>query len=189
MTLSTTKCAIKTASNSTEEKTLHWFAANTKPRQEKFIRDRLNALGIENFVPTRFEIRQWSHRKKKVEVPVIPHLVFIRTDFDTSFTLPNSLKFEIWYLKDRETKTSLIIPDKQMNDFMQVLASSTQNVEIIPTNFSKGDKVRVIRGPFIGIEGELEQKNDQHRVIINVQGIVALAINIDMNCLELIQKK
>lgn len=185
MTLSTTKCA--QISNNSIDKSLHWFAANTKPRQEKFIRDRLNALEIENFIPTRIEIRQWKYRKKKVEMPIIPHLVFIHTDFDTSFSLPNDYKVEIWYIKDRETKTSLIVPDKQMQDFMLVLGCASQEVEINPANFSKGDKVRVISGPFTGIEGELERKKDQHRVIINLQGVASLAVEIAVESLQIIQ--
>lgn len=185
MTLSTTKCA--NISENQVEKVSHWFAANTKPRQEKFIRDRLNALGIENFIPTRFEVRQWTHRKKRVEVPVIPHLVFIRTDFDTSFALPNDLHFEIWYLRDRETKTSLIIPDKQMQDFMFVLGCATQEVEIVAADLSKGDKVRVINGPFVGIEGELERTKNKNRVLVKLQGIVAVAVEIPIDCLEVIK--
>lgn len=47
-----------------EDKLLYWFAAKTKPRQEKFIKDKLNGLAIENFIPLRMELRQWKYRKK-----------------------------------------------------------------------------------------------------------------------------
>jgi len=42
-----------------------WFVIYTKPRNEIKVSQRLSVLGIENYTPTRMEIRQWSDRKKK----------------------------------------------------------------------------------------------------------------------------
>ena len=42
-----------------------WFVVYTKPRTEIKVSQRLSVLGIENYTPTRMEVRQWSDRKKK----------------------------------------------------------------------------------------------------------------------------
>ena len=54
-----------------------WFALYTKPRTELKVSQRLSVLGIENYTPTRMEVRQWSDRKKKIVVPLLPSMVLV----------------------------------------------------------------------------------------------------------------
>jgi transcriptional antiterminator RfaH len=54
-----------------------WFVLYTKPRIEIKVSQRLSVLGIENYTPTRIEVRQWSDRKKKTLVPLLPSMVLV----------------------------------------------------------------------------------------------------------------
>ena len=54
-----------------------WFVVYTKPRTEIKVSQRLSVLGIENYTPTRIEVRQWSDRKKKILVPLLPSMVLV----------------------------------------------------------------------------------------------------------------
>ena len=54
-----------------------WFVIYTKPRTEIKVSQRLSVSGIENYTPTRIEIRQWSDRKKKIQVPLLPSMVLV----------------------------------------------------------------------------------------------------------------
>jgi len=54
-----------------------WFVLCTKPRTEIKVSQRLSVLGIENYTPTRIEVRQWSDRKKKITVPLLPSMVLV----------------------------------------------------------------------------------------------------------------
>ena len=54
-----------------------WFVIYTKPRTEIIVSQRLSVLGIENYTPTRLEVRQWSDRKKKIAVPLLPSMVLV----------------------------------------------------------------------------------------------------------------
>ena len=54
-----------------------WFVIYTKPRTETKVSQRLSVLGIENYTPTRMEIRQWSDRKKKIAVALLPSMVLV----------------------------------------------------------------------------------------------------------------
>lgn len=54
-----------------------WFVLYTKPRTEIKVTQRLSVLGIENYTPTRIEVRQWSDRKKKIIVPLLPSMVLV----------------------------------------------------------------------------------------------------------------
>ena len=54
-----------------------WFVVYTKTRTEIKVSQRLSVLGIENYTPTRIEVKQWSDRKKKTTVPLLPSMVLV----------------------------------------------------------------------------------------------------------------
>ena len=153
---------------------LHWYVANTC-RQEKKIKQRLDSMGIENFIPFQQIARKIHGVDKLIEVPVIPNLVFIHTTLKTCMSLIQEYAFDMRYLRDRETGNFLIVPDKQMNDFMFLLDFSKDMVEVVNENLKKGDKVRVIKGDFAGIEGELIWVKGHKRVVVRLEGVVSLA--------------
>ena len=153
---------------------LHWYVANTC-RQEKKIKQRLDSMGIENFIPFQQIARKIHGVDKLIEVPVIPNLVFIHTTLKTCMSLIQEYAFDMRYLRDRETGNFLIVPDKQMNDFMFLLVFSKEMVEVVNENLKKGDKVRVIKGDFAGIEGELIRVKGHKRVVVRLEGVVSLA--------------
>ena len=48
-------------------------------------------MNIEVFCPTRFEIKQWSDRKKKIKRPLLPSILFVKTteeNRDSVFSIP-----------------------------------------------------------------------------------------------------
>ena len=153
---------------------LHWYVANTC-RQEKKIKQRLDSMGIENFIPFQQIARKIHGVDKLIEVPVIPNLVFIHTTFKSCMSLIQEYAFDMRHLRDRETGNFLIVPDKQMNDFMFLLDFSKEMVEVVNENLKKGDKVRVIKGDFAGIEGELIRVKGHKRVVVRLEGVVSLA--------------
>ena len=118
---------------------MHWYAAYTKINQELTIKKRLDHLAIENYLAMRDEVRETSFGKKNVRVILIPHLIFIRTDQTTAFSLLNEHGLNVVYLKDFETRHLLIVPDKQMRDFMFLLDFSKEMVEVVNENLKKGD--------------------------------------------------
>ena len=153
---------------------LHWYVANTC-RQEKKIKQRLDSMGIENFIPFQQIARKIHGVDKLIEVPVIPNLVFIHTTLKTCMSLIQEYAFDMRYLRDRETGNFLIVPDKQMHDFMFLLDFSPSGVEVLNKNLKRGDRVRVIKGPLQGLEGELVRLMGHKRVVIRLEGVVSIA--------------
>ena len=131
---------------------LNWYAAYTRVNQELVIKKKLDELGVENYLPQEERVRETPLGRKKIRVILIHGLIFIRTDKTTSFSLLNDHLLNIVYLKDREGRCSLIIPDKQMEDFMFLLDFSTDGVEVLNKDLKRGDRVRVIKGPLLGLE-------------------------------------
>lgn len=157
------------------DKEMHWYAAYTRVNQELLIQKRLNELGIENYLPQEERMRETPLGLKKIRVILIHGMIFIRTDKATSFSLLNDYMLHIVYLKDRENRHSLIIPDKQMQDFMFLLDFSTDGVEVLNKDLKRGDRVKVIKGPLQGLEGELVRLKGHKRVIVRLEGVVSIA--------------
>lgn len=57
-----------------------WYVLITKPKSEKKVAEKLEQRGMEVCCPVRVEMRQWSDRKKKVEVPLLPSMVLVKLE-------------------------------------------------------------------------------------------------------------
>ena len=77
----------------------HWYVLITKPRAEKKVVQRLLDINLEVYCPVKIEMRQWSDRKKRVEVPILPSMVFVRlTDSQRSlvFDVSGVVRYLFW---------------------------------------------------------------------------------------------
>lgn len=55
-----------------------WYVLYTAPRAEKQVRDRIDALGVECWLPLHRAPRVWSDRVKIVELPLFNSYLFVR---------------------------------------------------------------------------------------------------------------
>jgi transcriptional antiterminator RfaH len=73
-----------------------WFVLCTKPRNELKVTERLSNLGVKVYTPTKIEVRQWSDRKKKITVPLLPSMVLVQVlekEVDRVFEIPGVVRF------------------------------------------------------------------------------------------------
>jgi transcription antitermination factor NusG len=73
-----------------------WFVLCTKPKNELKVTSRLTKIGIEVYTPTKVEVRQWSDRKKKVTIPLLPSMVLVRLlekEVNLVFDVPGAVRF------------------------------------------------------------------------------------------------
>ena len=94
---------------------------------------------------------------------------------NTCLSLVNEYKLSMNYLLNLETRQLLVVPDKQMQDFMFLLDFSEDAVQVLNENLRQGDRVRVIKGEFAGIEGELIRIKGHKRVVVRLEGAFSLA--------------
>ena len=154
---------------------MNWYAAKVKYQTERKMKSWLDGQSIENFIPFRIVTIEQNGKKIEREKPVVPGLLFIRTNYQTACTLPDESSIKMVYLRNLENHQLLIIPDKQMQDFMFLLDFSESAVRIVNTNLRRGDRVRVIKGDFAGIEGELVRIKGHKRVVVHLEGLFSLA--------------
>ncbi len=133
-----------------------WMAIYTKPRSEKKVEKRLIDQGLEAYCPTFITLKQWSDRKKKVELPLLPSYVFVRIDeLKRHIVLndPSVLNFVFW----------LGQPVKIKDD--EILALKEAHKITSQENYSEGDMLEINSGAFKGSKGEI-LKIEKNKLII-----------------------
>ena len=78
---------------------MNWYVLHTKPRCEKKVEEELLSLGINAYCPTLFELRTWSDRKKRIEIPLLPSMVLVNIDdenINRVFESPLVIRYMFW---------------------------------------------------------------------------------------------
>lgn len=152
----------------------HWYVAITF-RKEWAIKEKLTAMGIDHFIPVKEVVKEVDGRRVSREQLVIPGYVFIHTDEKTSHRLTQELALGMKYLKMRNTFQPVIVPDKQMQDFIYLVTMPEDTTLWVSPDLKPGDRVRVARGDFQGIEGELIRVAGHKRVVVRLLNFLAVA--------------
>lgn len=176
------------------EQQKYWFAARTRDKQEfntsQFIEKLAaeEALDVACYLPTKMVVRQLKYRKKKVKVPVIRNLLFIHATKQSACDLSNKYGAQLYYMTDLYTRAMLVVPDKQMKDFMFVMDLSPDGVSFDNESLSVGSKVAVVKGDFCGIEGEVAIVAKSAYVVIRIQHVLTASIKVPKSYLKIIEE-
>ena len=129
-----------------------WYVFYTKSRHEKKVRDLLLRRGYEVFLPLQKVLRQWSDRKKRVEVPLFNSYIFVY--------IPEYKVSEVvqtpgiaWVIR-HNGKPAVLQPREYelINRFLQ----TGLFIEVVPReDVQAGDRVKILDGPLKGAEGQV----------------------------------
>ncbi len=159
-----------------------WNVLYTTPRAEKKVYDRLIEMGVETYLPLYKTIRQWSDRKKKVEVPLFNSYIFVRS--------PEKQRFEIlsvygvvrylYYLGK-----PAIIRQKEIEGIRRFL-NQTEGYKI---TVEVGDKVEIASGVMEGVFGEVIRVGKDKLVLQIEQLGMNLVAEVDRDMVKKKTKK
>lgn len=165
-----------------------WVAICSRPNSEKKLAQELSKLGIETYVPIQTKLRQWSDRKKKVDVVIIPMIVFAHiTEADISIirTRPHVIKI----LTYPGQKNVANIPDAQVERLKFLLKNADSDVEFVPNIYTKGEPVEVARGNLMGLTGRVERASDgKANLIIIIEMLGGAKVSISSSDLKPLRK-
>ena len=127
-----------------------------------------------------FSVLKQDGTKKNVRKPVINSLLFFHSETYIAKEIQKILTDKvILYTRQIDfKKIPLAIPEREMNIFMLVTSSGEKGLEYFDTDnpkFYQGDHVKVIDGTFKGAEGYICRIKKNHRLIITVHGVCAVA--------------
>ena len=172
---------------------LNWYALRITYSRELALKEYLDAEHIENFIPMHYVYVMKGERKMRKLVPVVHNLVFVRTtrkQLDEIKEVKGAV-LPIRYIMDRETHQPITIPKVQMRNFIAVAGNfDEQLIYLDPTcvNMAKGARVRITGGIFEGVEGEFIRIKGDRRVVVAIQGVMAVATAfIHPSLIELIE--
>jgi transcription antitermination factor NusG len=133
---------------------------------------------LTTFLPLVTEVRRWSDRKKKVELPLFSCYVFVKlvasnNDERMRVYRTNGV-FRIVSMRGE----AIPIPDEQIEALRAVV---TQQVPWKEHPFLKiGQRVRIRGGSLEGVEGVLLSRNGDRTLIISVDAIQrSLAVRVE----------
>ena len=156
----------------------HWYAMYVKMHHEKKTAEKLNKMGIINYLPLQEVIKEWSDRKKKIKQVVIPMMIFIKTDEKTRIEVLNLISSINGTLINKATHKPAIIRDEEMDRFMFMLDYSESAVQFITEPMIPGEKVEVIKGPLRGLSGEFVESNGKAHVSVRVNMLGCAIVDI-----------
>jgi transcriptional antiterminator RfaH len=139
-----------------KESSKKWYVLFTKPNNERKVVERLSKIGLEVYAPTKIVTRQWSDRKKKVTVPLLPSMVLVHLlgkEVNLVFDVPGAVRFLFEHGKRATVSNEEVLSMKRYLE--TVVAQESKTVAV-------GDLVKV---PLL----------EQEAVLLSVQGKKCLA--------------
>jgi transcriptional antiterminator RfaH len=141
---------------------MNWYVVYTKPKWEKKVAERLNELGITAYCPLIGKIRNWSDRKKKIEVPLFNSYIFVQineVDRNKIFEVAGTIRYLFWLGKPAIVKSFEI-------ETIQKWLSNSFDYEVTVEKWKKGDKVVLESGPFVSQPAIVQEVKQNHYILI-----------------------
>ena len=139
-------------------------------------------MGIESYLPMHKVVRQWSDRKKKMEVPLFPNYVFVKVDEVMRVSL-FSIKELVKFVSIE--KRPVVVREKEIMTIKRVLSEDVQ--VSAEEYFQEGMRVRIGYGQFVGMEGVIVKKNNSTRLVVKIDGLMkAFSFNIASHLAEVV---
>jgi len=140
----------------------------TKSRQEKKTRDQLLKNGFEVYLPLQKVMRQWSDRKKKVEVPLFNSYIFVLEEEDK---IPLILQTPgvAWNIRFNNKPATL--QDQELKTIERFITSGYHLESKQLDKLETGDAVEIIDGPLKGMLGYLTKTTEGDKFSVWLESI------------------
>ncbi len=165
-----------------KQRLLRWHVLYTRGRHEKAVAQQLEEKKIEVYVPITKQLRQWSDRKKWIDVPLFPNYVFIRANdiiLSQSLQTPGVVKIVHFAGK------AAVIREIQMKRIKRIIENSDYS-EIEMNENHSGLFVKIKSGPFKGLSGILLEKKGKYKLSVRIEDLNA-SILVEINLKNIVK--
>lgn len=141
---------------------MNWYVLYTKPKWEKKVGEKLTQMGIVCYCPLISQIKQWSDRKKKVEVPLFNSYVFVQmadSDRNSVFQIAGVVRYLFWLGKPA------IVRDEEIN-IIKTSLQSDNIADISVTSIQVGDKIKLESGAFSNQSAIVKEVSKNYYVLV-----------------------
>lgn len=159
-------------SNATHINSLKWFVLVVKAKREKQVAEILERHNFEIYCPVKKEVRQWSDRKKTIEVPVFDNYVFVRlkeSERDSVFITSYIKKYMYWLGKPA------VVRDVEIDVIKEWMANESI-CTVKSSQLQKGKLITIEKGAFKNKKAIIQQvRRNELKLVLNGLGIVLSA--------------
>ncbi|TDE42543.1 UpxY family transcription antiterminator [Flavobacterium rhamnosiphilum] len=141
---------------------MNWYVVYTKPKWEKKVAEQLKNRGIACYCPLITQVRQWSDRKKKVEVPLFNSYVFVQladSERNAVFQSVGVVRYLFWLGKPAIVRDEEISVIKKWLDLSDGTDISVGSVQV-------GDAIQLDSGPFSNQKAIVQEVTNTHYVLV-----------------------
>ena len=162
-----------------------WYAMRVTYGRELKIQAAMNGK-FETFIPKCYKTVERFGKRHYELTSCISNLLFVygtKNQIDEErqkqAEIKNDKKWHLLnFIMNHENKM-ITVPNKQMEDFIRV--SNLPAEELIPLDIREGEsltgqRVKVIDGPLVGIEGFIKRIEGNKRVVVTIDGMLATAL-------------
>ena len=165
-----------------------WYACYTRSRHEKRVEALLSQKGIQSYLPVVPQLRQWKDRKTLVAWPLFPSYVFARftlREVHDVLVVPGVSTIV------RVDGRPIPIPDEELANVRR-FAGALAETGVVPKPrplLREGEWVRIVEGPFLGVEGRVIERRGRRRVLVGLAAIgQGLEVDVDAQRLKVIAR-
>ena len=140
---------------------MNWYVIYTKPKWEKKVAEQLAEAGIDCYCPLITQIRQWSDRKKKVEVPLFNSYVFVQLDEserNSVFQSAGVVRYLFWLGKPAIVRHEEI-------EVIKKWINTSDAADIMVDRYKIGDAIQLESGPFSAQKAIVQEVTNTHYVL------------------------
>ena len=160
-----------------------WYVVYTQPRAEKKSAEYLAEKNIQYYLPLLKTIRQWSDRKKKVELPLFPSYLFVYVSLKEYYEVLNIPGISRYLFFDGKAAT---ISQKEI-DKIKMLLNADIDMEVTSEKILPCEQIEITHGALRGIKGEMVAYKGERKVAIRIQQIeFSMLIHVGVNHLKVI---
>lgn len=147
----------------------NWYVVYTKPKWEKKVAEKLSQIGIECYCPLITQVKEWSDRKKKIEVPLFNSYVFVQlpdTDRNSVFQVSGVIRYLFWLGKPA------IVKDGEI-DIIKNSLKAPNISDISVTSIQVGDRIKLESGVFSNQDAIVQEiSNTYYTLVLESLGCV-----------------
>ncbi len=155
-----------------------WQVLHTRARQEKALAKTLLAAGIEHYLPLVGRVSYRGRRKCIVQQPLFASYLFMHGSVEATY----------FAVATKRVANAIRVNDQQrfVQELQQIRLALENRAELSPSPYLEvGRRVRVVGGPFRGIEGLIEDRSKVDRLVLQIAALGrATSLEIDADLLE-----
>ena len=169
-----------------QSETKQWYVLRVSYGRAEKANELLKAKGIETPLPLHTTYKGVNGKRIKQRLPLLPNFLFAKTTLSVLEQFLKSspdLNFITFYYNHFNKKPDgknppLVVPKESMDNFIKLTSIDDEHILLIDEvngTYKQGDYVRIIDGPFKGIEGRVTKITGQKRVIVELPGLCSVA--------------